>query len=235
MALQSAAFLSGKIDNVVFYKRSGTYIARAVAAEVKQSAATKQRSKNFGVAASAGKTLRQLLLPVLPYPKDKRMQSKFSGVISQWLKLSNLSAIPPINTIPFVNGFSFNENTAVAERWRLPFTVTQPAANLLQVHIPAFVPTTAISAPAYTATVELSITAASCRLTDASAIGSFTVTVSIPFDDTMVDARVLSFPVSTEQGALIVTAASLNYELTNGQKDIRPAFMPSSVIDARYC
>lgn len=74
MALQSATFLSGKIDKVVFYKRSGTYIARAIAAEVKQSAATKQRSKNFGIAASAGKTLRSLLLPVLPFPKDKRMQ-----------------------------------------------------------------------------------------------------------------------------------------------------------------
>lgn len=235
MALQSAAFLSGKIDNVVFYKRSGTYIARAVPAEVKQSAATKLRSKNFGVAATAGRIMRQLLLPVLPFPKDKQMQSKFSGAIAQWLKQSDAATMPPSNAIPFVNDFSFNEATSVAERWKLPFTFTQPAASLVQVHIPAFVPTAVISAPAHTTMIQLSITAASCSLVNAIATGSFTVTISLPYIDTMIDAQVLSFPVSTAAGSLIVTAASLSYELTNQQKDNRPAFMPSSVIDARYC
>lgn len=117
-----------------------------------------------------------------------------------------------------MSSFSFNENTSVAERFKLSFTVTQPVANLVQLHIPAFIPTAVISAPAYTTSVELNITAASCWLTDALALGRFTVTLSIPYDDRMVDAQVLSFPVSTEAGALIVTAASLSYELTNQQE-----------------
>ena len=41
MALQIANFVSGKIDNVVFYRRAGTYIARSIPAVVKQSAAPK--------------------------------------------------------------------------------------------------------------------------------------------------------------------------------------------------
>ena len=199
------------------------------------SPATKLRSKNFGVASSAAKTLRHLLLPVLPFPKDRTMQNKFAGVLSQWLKLCDAATILPINAIPFVNGFSFNENTSIPERCKLAFTVTQPAANLLQMDIPAFVPASVISAPARTTMIQLSITAASCKLIDASALGSYNITVSIPYDDVLIDAQSLSFPISTEAGSLIVTAASLSYELANDQKEIRPAFMPSSVIDARYC
>lgn len=58
---------------------------------------------------------------------------------------------------------------------------------------------------------ELSITAASCRVTDAPAMGSFTARISIPYNHVMVNVQVLSFAVSTEPGALIVTAASVSY------------------------
>jgi hypothetical protein len=56
---------------------------------VKQPAATKIRSGNFGIAARAGKTLRSGLIPSMPNATDQSMQNSFSGAISKWLGTSN--------------------------------------------------------------------------------------------------------------------------------------------------
>ncbi len=45
MAIQLANFISGKLDNAVFYQRNGTWIVRSLATEIKQSPNTKKRSK----------------------------------------------------------------------------------------------------------------------------------------------------------------------------------------------
>jgi hypothetical protein len=54
MAKVTDVFLNGTIGNVVFYRRMGTQCARSRPLNVKQSAATKIRSANFGIAARAG-------------------------------------------------------------------------------------------------------------------------------------------------------------------------------------
>jgi len=235
MALQMATYLSGKVENIVFYKRSGTYIARAIPDSVKQSDATKIRSRNFGIASSAGSALRSLLLPVLPFPKDRKMQNKFAGAIARWLGLNNASDLLPTDNIPYVNHFDFNESTSIQERFKIPIDVTQPSANLIEVNIAAFIPTSCIAAPAHTEFLELTITAASCELEDGIALGSFTSKINIPYNDTLINAQVISLPVSTGAGSLVITTASLVYLLAGEKRNTNPAFMPASVVDARYC
>jgi len=39
--------------------------------------------------------------------------------------------------------------------------------------------------------------------------------LSIPYNDSTVNEGALSFPVSTESGSLVVTAAMLNFKLSN--------------------
>jgi hypothetical protein len=234
MAIQLATFLKGKIDNVVFYKRSGTYIARSLAVKLNQSAATKKRSRNFGIAATAGKILRQLLLPALPFPKDKSMQSQFAGALTLWLKQSDPETLPATPIIPYVSDFQFNRQTSVAERWELSLTVVQSTVDLIEVHIPFFVPTAVIAAPANTIIVECTLAAAACRLIGGEAMGSAVATISIPYNNVQRDAQIISLPVATGAGAVVLAVASLTFHLANGQACNDPAFMPSSVIDARY-
>jgi hypothetical protein len=235
MAIQTTSYLSGTIGGIIYYESKGLHLARAVPAHVKQAAATKLRSRNFGVAVKAGKTLRQLLLPLLPFPKDKKMQSRFSGAIANWLGVSDPAGIAPVNNIPFVNHFPFNEATSISERWRTVITVLRPSDNYIEVHIPAFIPTAVITAPVYTDVVECNITVASCKLIDATALGSFNVTISIPYNSELRNEQVLSLPVKSTIGVIVITAVSLRYQLANDQKDMRPSFMPSSVINAMYC
>ena len=124
MALQMSNYISGRLENVVFYKRSGGFFARSMPASVKQSDATKMRSRNFGIASSAGKTLRSLLMPVIFFPKDRKMQGRFAVAIAQWLKLSNIETLPATNDIPYVNDFQFNDSTSIAKRFKIPIGVT---------------------------------------------------------------------------------------------------------------
>ncbi len=85
MAKVTDVFVSGSLGNIIFYRRMGTQCARSRALHVKQSAATKTRSANFGIAARAGKTLRSGLMSSIPNVTDRSMQSRFSGAISKWL------------------------------------------------------------------------------------------------------------------------------------------------------
>lgn len=234
MAVQTASFLKGKINNVIFYRIGNTHAARSAPLTVRQTEATKVRSRNFGLASSAGRTLRSLLLPVLPFPKDKKMQSRFSGAIAQWLALNKAADLPPQQAIPFVTGFSLNEATSFAERCKLLLTVTQTAGNEIQIQLPAFIPTAAITAPAHTVMVELIFTVAACGLMDAEARGTAAHRLAIPYNHTEVAAQTLLFPVSTAAGSLLLTAAALRYTLANAETDNRAAFLPASVVEARY-
>ena len=175
-----STFISGRMGNVIFYKRSGGYFAKAVPVKVRQSVATTIRSKNFGIASSAGRILRQRLEPALPFPKDKSMQSRFSGAIAKWLGLTDTSTLQPQINFPYVNGFSFNEAASISERWKLPLAVTVINDQLLQLSIPAFVPAQCITAPANTVSVECSILAASCSLQHNNEQGSCLVQLIYP-------------------------------------------------------
>ncbi len=114
--IQSAAYLTGKINNIVFYQRSDTSIARTVPIIVHQSPATKIRSANFGIAASAGRVLRSNMQQVSPFTKNKTMQSRFSGAIARWLALNNAGSLTPQKGLPFISSFNFNEATSISER-----------------------------------------------------------------------------------------------------------------------
>lgn len=235
MATQMATYLRGKMNNIIFYNVSGKSFARAMPVQVRQTAATKKRSTNFGIAQRAGAILRSLLQQVLPFPKDKDMQRRFSGSISQWLALGNINVLPPQAGLAYISHFSFNPATDIAERLRVPLGVTRPSAQWLQVELPAFIPRQAIAAPAGTATVQLLVKAAAVNLHSLVGGCSDAVLVSISYGNELQPAQVIDLPMDTAAGDLVLTVMRMRFLDAAGVEDQRPAFMPSAVIDARYC
>ena len=61
----------------------------------KRTDATKRRSKNFGIASTATKILRQHFGDRLPFPKDKHMQRRFFGAVAKWLGCKDTAELPP--------------------------------------------------------------------------------------------------------------------------------------------
>ena len=78
----------------------------------------------------------------------------------------------------------------------------------MTIQIPAFIPTEAIAAPAYTESVECCFTVAACQLTNAALPSGYSVSINIPYNNEMRDAQVLPMPVTTVAGTLVVVAAS---------------------------
>jgi hypothetical protein len=235
MAKQEAVFISGKINNLVFYRRSSPYIVRSLPDSVNQSAATKRRSINFGIAARAAKILRQLLAGQLPFPANKSMKSRFGGAISKWLAANDAATLPPQHALPYISGFAFNESASISEVWKLTLTVTRINENLMAVDIPAFIPAAAIKAPPGSATVHITLAAASCSWLHPAVQGSSSKTISFAYNNTTVAAQSVLLAVPAGAGSLVLSIASIQFTGDNSLLFTAERYRPCNVIDARYC
>jgi len=228
--------ITGRIQNLIFYKRGDKYYARSVPVKVKQTKATKKRAIEFGKASRIGKCLRQQLLPVIPFPADNKMQTRLVSALFQWLR-SGYDAAQPNNEVPFVSNFLFTEGCSIKDRWKVALQVTKPEEGLLQVTIPAFVPVKSISAPAGTVTVKCNIAATACDVANGITAGGTCTSLHFDFNEDEVPEQIISLPLPTSKGNVVVTAISLEYFFVkNGypQKIVKKAFMPAGVVRAMY-
>ena len=236
MASQKQLQLTGRIGNVIFYKRGDNYYARSVPVKVKQTTATKKCSTLFGKASAAGKCLRQQLLPCLPFPKDAAMQVRLVSAIYSWLR-SPGEPEQAGSEVPFISNFQFTEGASVRERWKVDLRVKKEDDGGLQLTIPAFVPARSISAPAGTVTVKCNIAATAYTIEKGIIAGGFSTVLNVNLKDAEVPEQVVSLPLPASTGNLVVTAISLEYfSVKNGypQKIVKKAFMPAGVVSAMY-
>ena len=237
MAIVKDVFVSGKIGNLIFYHRIGKNCVRVKRTHLKQTAATRVRGINFGIASKACKGLRSGLTATMPVQKDRSLQSGFCGAIAKWIGQSAVEDLMSTDAVPFVNTFAFTKEQPFNERFKIPLTVSQPQDNIVTVSIDTFIPTMQISAPAGTLLVTLVISVAGCLLKTGEPSGNETHTLEIPFNDKPVPAQVLEFHLITPGGSITVTAARLIYKefQYNTWTEIKNKnFMPASIIDARY-
>jgi len=228
--------MTGRIQNIVFYKRGDKYYARSVSGSIKQTKATKKRAGEFGKASGAGKILRQQLLPVIPFPADNKMQTRLVSDLCRWLR-SGFNPEQPCDPVPFLNDFSFTEGDTIAERWRVSLEVTKAAEDMLQMKIPAFVPAKEILAPGGTVLVKCHIATAGYDLKNGGNTGGTSTTLNFHYDNEPVTEQIISLPTTTSSQTLIVTAVSLEYYFNkNGhlQKSVNKAFIPAGIVKAIY-
>ena len=229
--------ITGRIGNMVFYKLGDKYYSRSVPSKVKQTKATKKRATEFGKASRAGKTLRQQLWPVIPFPHDNQMQTRLVSAIFRWLKSSTGNTLQPCNDVPYVSNYQFTEGYTVNERWKVALQVNHSSGGMIEVTIPAFNPAAAISAPANTVSVTCRISAAGCNINNGAATGSCNTSLNFDYNDKEVPAQIVSLPLEMPAGSLVITAISLEYKyIKNGhlQKTANKAFMPAGIVSAMY-
>jgi hypothetical protein len=237
MAIVTDVFVKGTLENLVFYYRMGRRCSRMKRESIQQTEAMQIRGINFGIAARAGKGLRNGLEKFMPSPTDRSMQSRLSGAIAKWLSLQNANDLPTYEDAPYIGNFQFTKGTGFTERFRIPFTVSQPQSDRITVTIDAFIPTQNIKAPAGTVSVKLTITVAGCILISGEPGGHATHTLNIPYNDVEIPAQSINFAIPVLPGSLTVTAAKLQYYAGNSGNSIEttePAWMPASMVNARY-
>jgi hypothetical protein len=232
MGIQTEIYLRGKLNNLIFYNSGGQNLVRSMPARIKQTGNTRTRSRNFGLAATAGRVLRSHLEKVLPFPKDKKMQSRFSGAISRWLGISDVASLLP-QTPEALTSFSFNTQVAFAERCRIPFTINKQADEL-QIALPEFIPAEAFAAPVGTQQVQLSFSLAGCGLLQTGLDKGAMKQLALPYNHQLQPAQTLTLPALTERGTLVVLVAALRFMNEQGKVDKRKGFLPAAVLWPAY-
>lgn len=229
--------LTGRINNLIFYKLGDRYCVRTVPQRVKQTKATKANGKLFGIAARAGKAVRHQVFPVIPFPADNKMQTRLVSAIYQYLRSPEGAATESNNELPFIIDYQFTEGYTLAERWPVKLTVQENKDGICELSIPAFIPAKSISAPAGTVSVICNIAIAGFTRATGIATGGFSTSLHFDHNETEVPAQVVALPVAMPGGSVIITAASLEYNtIKNGrpEKMNKQAFMPSNIISAVY-
>lgn len=106
---------TGKLGNLIGYRRNGSYFVRSMPEEVKQTTATRQSSRNFGVASRTGKLVRQAITPQLSIGRDGTLVNRLNKALIQGGK----------DRLQQLEGFRFNRHTGVEKFFsRLPMLST---------------------------------------------------------------------------------------------------------------
>lgn len=124
MATQTGLFkFTGKLDNVIGYRRNGKHFFRSMPDKVTQTAATKRAARNFGITSRKNKLIRSALMPHLDIRPDRTMMNRLNKTLIQ----------AGINNVQALQGFHFNKHTGIEKMF-----VAQPLlAEDGTLHIPA--------------------------------------------------------------------------------------------------
>jgi hypothetical protein len=237
MASKMTVQLTGRINNLVFYKLGDRYCVRTVPQKVKQTKATRARGKQFGIASRAGKAVRQQLLPVIPFPSDNNMQTRLVSAIYQYIKSTEDAAGAYNIDLPFITGFQFTAGYTITERWKVVLTINRDAAGTLQLFIPAFIPSKDISAPAGTVSVTCNIAAGGFGRATGIATGGYATSLHFEYNDIEIPEQVVALPMPMLPGSVIVTGISLQYNTIKNGREVainKQAFMPAGIVSAMF-
>lgn len=93
---------TGKLGNVIGYRRNGAWCMRSLPEKVRQTTATRQASRNFGIASRKGKLIRQAIVPHLDiFP---------NGTMGNCLNKALIHAGKNLHSL---EGFRFNSHCGV--------------------------------------------------------------------------------------------------------------------------
>ena len=201
----------GTVDNLIYYKWKDIYAVRTKPVKVKQTKASKQQSRLFGMAAHTGAVLRNLLKPALPDAKDRAMMRRLEQAMVQWLRSGAYSTNEPQDNLSFITGFEFNEQSVLTSRLKLPVTVTRTQQSTVAVLIPQLQPVKDIAAPAGTKKVAVKLRAAACSLANDNNINCTGMELNIDYNDALLPAQQVELPVSLEAGNITIVMITLEY------------------------
>jgi hypothetical protein len=123
MAKQTGLFrFTGKLDNVIGYRRNGKHCVRSMPETVRQTPATRRAARNFGIASRKGRLIRRAITPYL---------GRYDGTTVN--RLNKALVQLPNQQLQGLEGFRFNRHTGLDKLLPLLPVVTANG----QVKIPA--------------------------------------------------------------------------------------------------
>jgi len=175
-----------------------------------------------------------ILLPVIPMPKDRKMQRRLVAVVFQWLsgKITSVG-----DSIPYeLRQFPFAETKkTVRERWKIQFKIKRLSSGEMEIEVPAFIPKLSIDAPPFTVSITCSLTAGIFDPEFGLIHGSFSTKLDYKYDDTEVTRQTIPIGLRAPKSSLVLLGASLEYQILkdgNLKRNINKEYMPAGIVEA---
>lgn len=214
MAKPTRIFLSGKIENLIFYEFQGKPCVRKAPIKVRQTRATKASAKLFGMAVSMSASLRAGLAKVLPPKTRRKNMYLLNTALLKWLKQKNSKISGPPSSLTPLHGLSFNEDCSIFSYLHMEVGVNWSRKGMVVVRIPALTPAKDLKAPTKTRSVIWRIAAASCTVNNSSVLeDQAQVELEMPYNSDPVDAQSIELPFTSGRGNLSVVVISLQYRV----------------------
>lgn len=96
---------TGRLGNLIGYRRNGQYFLRSMPETVRQTAATRHAARNFGIVSNKGKLIRQAVVPHLDISRDGSLVNRLNKALISAGK----------NQLQTLNGFRFNRHAGVEQ------------------------------------------------------------------------------------------------------------------------
>jgi len=238
MARQSNVYFVGRMGNVVGSTWKGIAYFRYQPDHINQSEASKQSGANLGKASRIGAAFRRVFAPVLPQPKSRETENRFTGAIKKWLQTEPFEQSLPSTILPYIENFDFNLSSVLQGAFRVPFKLNTNAEEQLMLQMPAVVPKEKISAPAYTKTVNVHIITATYKMISFSMVGSFQTILSITYNNETIPAQSFTTPYSLPQQSITMVLVALQYVAgRKGEEKIveKIGWLPCGIVSGYVC
>lgn len=126
--IDKKGFIHGRIGNVVYRRLGDVTVVQSVPTKVRQTDATKLRAKEFGLASSAAKVLRQVFSGPATHA-DSRVVNRLGQAVLKAIRNGEPSAedLGDLHhgNLSFIEGFQFNPKSTVAS-----VLLEKPVVNL---------------------------------------------------------------------------------------------------------
>lgn len=152
---------TGKLGNLIGYRRNGQYFLRCMPDTVRQTAATRHAARYFGIASRKGKLIREAVLPHLDVPRDGSLVNRLNKALISAGK----------DQLQTINGFRFNRHTGVEQ-----FFSCQP---LVSPGGTVIIPAQTFPAQGTATQVEIKLVAVRISFTERRVTGQATASVMI--------------------------------------------------------
>ncbi|TWV98685.1 hypothetical protein [Chitinophaga pinensis] len=124
MAIQTSIIpFTGRLGNLIGYRRNGVYYLRSMPQKVRQTMATCRAAKRFGIASKRGALLRKAIYGELDIPCDSSHITRLTAALIH----------TGVHNIRALQGFRFNQSAAISRF----FAVTPVFSEDGHLHIPA--------------------------------------------------------------------------------------------------
>ncbi len=210
MAKQRDTQIEGTFGDVIFYKSKGVHLQRAKGKTGTQAPVAKEQAAIMGKASAISAKLRAPLKPLIPEQAGRKLMYRLNNTLQQWLRSKPTDESAPMENIPMLKGFAFDEQNTIADLFYAALPVNRSGDGNLSISIPAFDSPNPISPLPFSGQINIKAIAVSCNIQNPVDTTSYETELAINYDGTPLPPQELTLPFQTKTGNLTVVAVSIN-------------------------